>query len=173
MTTLDRTIPFTEMTNFPVLIARHLYFNMTGLFHEFFHVDAVVLKGRSRFSLSCAIGFFHFPLFPYHAHPFSATSGRCFQDDGISHFPGQSFSLIQAFQQSLSTRPYPSPAFHHLLFSRDLISHGIDHGRSRSDKLDAMLSADLCETCILLSKTITLIHNLRLVNLHPHHQLLT
>src|SRR5580692_4951471 len=51
VTTLDAAIPFTEMTYPSILVTRYLYFNMPRLFHEFLHVNPVILKGCARLGL--------------------------------------------------------------------------------------------------------------------------
>src|SRR5258706_2074252 len=34
---LNRAVPFAEVTDLSILVTRHLYLDMTGLFHEFLH----------------------------------------------------------------------------------------------------------------------------------------
>src|SRR5579862_1539654 len=133
MTALDRAIPLAEMADLAILITGHLDLDMTGLFHEFLHVDAVVLERCAGFGLCSIIGPFHILFLPNDTHTFSSATGGSLEDDGVSDVFSHSLSLIQAPQKSFAARYNRNAGLDHGFLGRDLVTHGIDHGGSGAD----------------------------------------
>src|SRR5829696_1201777 len=76
---------------------------MSWFFHEFLHVDTIILKGGSSFSFGRIVSTLHFTLFPHNTHTFSTATGSGFKNNWVADFPGQANGLIQALQQSFAS----------------------------------------------------------------------
>src|SRR5688572_18805546 len=106
MTALNGTIPLTQMTNSSITATGNLFFYMSWLFYELFHVDAVILKRCSCFGLCCVVSSFQFTLFPNYTHSFSSATCSSFENYGITHILCYTFCFIYTVQQTFTTRNY-------------------------------------------------------------------
>ena len=158
------------MTNRTILVTGNLDLDMTGLFHKFLHVDAVILKSCGGLCFGSIVCFFNFRFFPNNPHPLATTSGSRFKNHRITHIFSEALCFIHTLQQAFTTRHYRYTGLDHGFFSRNLITHGIDHIRGGANKLDPMIITDLGKFGVLCQEPIPRVNRIRIRNLSGSHQ---
>src|SRR5690606_36353110 len=85
---LDGAIAFGQVANRAELVAHHLYFDMTGIFHELFEINAIIAEGGSGLlagRIPCRLKLL---VFPNDAHSPSTAPGGGLEDDRVADFIG-------------------------------------------------------------------------------------
>ena len=129
------------MDDIAVLVAKNLYFDVLGVFNEFFEKNGVVSKSRARF----AFRFVEFTgqvfVAAHHAHPASAPARCGFDDQRIADAPGFAQGNLLVNEWFFAAFDQRRADFFSQYFGGHLVAQLFHHFRRRTNERNAFFPA--------------------------------
>ena len=119
-------------------VGENLDLDMPRRTQKFLHVDDIVVKRGCCFGACQLYRIQQVTLGVHHAHAASAATAGRLDDDGVTNLaPHGEISFLIIVEGTIRTRHRGHPGLFHGLDRGDLVAHGADRIRARSDKLEA------------------------------------
>src|SRR5690606_41632853 len=96
-----RRITFGEVAHRGGLVPHQLYFDVSGILHQFLKIDGIVTEGRSSFLASRIPGWFNLFVFPDNAHSPATATCSGFENDRIANVVGYRDAFFYIIYQSV------------------------------------------------------------------------
>ncbi len=157
---LHRALAVEQMNHIAVIVTQNLEFYMMGFFYKFLQIDRIISERRHRLGTSGVVCLHHFIFTVYQPHPFTTTSHRCLQHDGIAYLITDTYRLFSALQRLFRTGHHRHTSGNHALTGGNLVTHRLHRLSGRTDKDDPLLLATAGKIGILGQETITRVYGI-------------
>ena len=137
------------MDHITKMIAKHLYFNMSGMFDHFFHIHLIVTKSCFRLALCCLKCLIQFIFSTHDADSLAATAGRCLDHNRISQLSCHLVRLLSVSNNTIASRNNRYAGTDHHFSCIGFIAQCINNRWCRTYKLNITFFAH-CRKCTVL-----------------------
>jgi len=136
VTALHRTVPVEEVDEVAVVVAKHLYLDMLGVFDVALEEHGGIAERRLRLAPGGHQSFEQLLLVSGNPHPATAAAGRCLDDDRIAVLLGKPECILLFHDRIFGPRNYLHTGGYCRLASGNLVPQRPHHVGIRTDESD-------------------------------------